>query len=127
MPNLTFTDDGLGWLARRAFDPETTEGPALSLAIGSGNTTPSASETALVSETARAAATFEEVSPGVFKLTAEFAAGVGTGVVAEAGIFDDEDDEEGTLIARVLVGPFEKGAGAIYTLELPVTLRDENA
>lgn len=127
MANLVFTDDGLEWLVKRAFDPATALSPALALAIGSGSTTPSAADTALVAETARADATFTYVSPGVFKLSATFAAGVGTGTVAEVGIFDDEDDDEGTLIARALVGPFTKGAGADYTLELPVNLVDANA
>lgn len=127
MAKLVFTDDGLEWLVKRAFDNATALGPALALAIGSGATTPSAADAALISETARAAAAFEYVSPGVFKLTATFPAGDGTGTVAEAGIFDDADDEEGTLIARCLVGPFVKGAGAEYTLELPVTLIDSNA
>lgn len=70
---------------------------------------------------------FEYVSPGVFKLTATFAAGVGTGTVAEVGIFDDEDDDEGTLIARALIRPFTKAAGAEYVCELPVSLVDGNA
>lgn len=127
MANLVWTDDGLEWLVKRAFDPATALSPALALAIGSGATTPSPADAALVSETARENATFEYVSPGVFKLSATFAAGVGTGTVAEVGIFDDVDDDEGTLIARCLVGPFTKGAGADYTVELPVTLVDSNA
>ena len=127
MANLVFTEDGLEWLVKRAFDPATALGPALALAIGSGGTTPAPTDPALVAETARAAAVFEYVSPGVFKLSATFAAGVGTGTVAEVGIFDDEDDDEGTLIARALIGPFTKAAGAEYVCELPVSLVDANA
>lgn len=127
MANLVFTDDGLEWLTKRAFDPATALGPALALAIGSGATTPSPADAALVAETARKAATFTYVSPGVFKLSADFDPGEGTGTVAEGGIFDDEDPEEGTLIARVLIGPFSKAADATYSLELPVNLVDANA
>jgi len=124
--NLTLTDDGLEWLVKRAFDnaggPHAVSGH---LAIGSGATTPSTGDAALVSETARVAATFTYVSPGVCTVEATFGAGVGTGTVAEAGVF--VGSSSGILVGRCLVGPFTKGAGASYTCQVTISLVDSNA
>lgn len=126
MATLTLTDDGLEWLVKRGFD--NAGGPhavAGHMAIGSGNTTPSAADVALVSETARVACTFTYVSPGVCVVEATFGAGVGTGTVAEVGVF--VGNAGGILVGRALVGPFTKAAGASYTAQVTVSLVDTNA
>lgn len=124
MANLVWTEDGLDWLKDRAFNPSTTRDPALAIAIGSGSATPAATDTALGSETARAALTYTAVGVGTFKLSRTFGAGVGTGSVAEVGLFDDTAGSSGALLARALVSPFTKGAGDSYTVELPIDLTD---
>lgn len=130
MANLVFTDVGLDWIMDRAFNPDTVEPPMLAVAIGSGSTAPSAGDTALVSETFRvsgAAVTWTNTGTGAVLVEAEFAAGEGTGTVAEIGIFTDVDDNDPILIARALVGPFTKAAGATYSPQIPLTGADGNA
>lgn len=124
MANLVWTEDGLDWLKSRAFNPATAEAAALAIAIGSGSATPAATDAALGAETARAALTYTAVGVGTFKLSRTFAAGVGTGSVAEVGLFDNTTAVSGTLLARALVSPFTKGAGDSYTVELPIDLTD---
>ncbi len=124
MANLVWTEDGLDWLKDRAFNPATAAATALAIAIGSGATTPSPADTALIAETAREDLSYTDVGVGSFKLSATFAAGVGTGDVAEVGLFDNSTDDAGTLLARALVSPFTKDAGDPYTVELPIDLTD---
>jgi len=123
--NLTLTDDGLEWLVKRGFDNVGSNAVSGHVAIGSGNTTPSAADSALVSETARVALTFAYVSPGVCTVEATFGAGVGTGTVAEIGVFVGAST--GILVGRCLVGPFTKAAGASYTATVTISLLDNNA
>ena len=124
MANLVLTDAGLQWLVKRAFDNVGSHAVAGHMAIGSGNTAPSTGDTALVSETARVALTFTYVSPGICVVEATFGAGVGTGTVAEAGVFVGSSG--GTLVGRALVGPFTKAAGASYTAQFTLSLVDNN-
>jgi hypothetical protein len=123
--NLTLTDDGLEWLVKRGFDNVGSNAVSGHMAIGSGGTTPSASDAALVSETARVAFTFAYVSPGICTVEATFGAGVGTGTVAEVGVF--VGSSLGILVGRALVGPFTKAAGASYTAQVTISLLDNNA
>lgn len=124
MANLVWTEDGLDWLKDRAFNPSTTAAAALAIAIGSGSTAPDPTDTALVAETARGALTYTAVGVGTFKVSRTFAAGVGTGTVAEVGLFDNTTASTGTLLARALVSSFTKAAGDSYTVELPIDLTD---
>lgn len=125
MANLTLTDDGLEWLVKRGFDNVGSHAVSGHMAIGSGGTTPSPSDSALVSEAARVAATFTYVSPGICTVEATFGAGVGTGTVAEVGVF--VGSSSGILVGRALVGPFTKAAGASYTAQVTISLLDNNA
>ena len=126
MANLTFTDDGLEWLVKRLFDPASAEDPLMGVAIGSSSTAPSTADAALVAETARDTAVFTYVSPGVCLVSCVFAAGIGTGTVAEVGLLTN-DTAGGILIGRAVVSSFTKGAGDSYTAEFPLDLTDLNA
>lgn len=89
------------------------------IAIGSGATAPAATDVALQTELAREAV--EAYTPGgvgVATIENTFAAGVGTGTVAEAGVFDAA--AAGDMFNRVTFGAIVKGAGD--TLKVTVTV-----
>lgn len=73
------------------------------IAIGTGNTAPAASQTALVTEVARAQATLSQPDAHTDRAVYTFPAGTGTGVIAEAGRLNAA--ASGTLLARGLVSP----------------------
>ena len=106
--NLVVTS-GLEWIAGRL----TASPPAVMgyMGVGTDNTAPSAGQTALVSEVGRAAMT---VSGGTasgqnVEYTATLGAGVGTGALVEAGIFQSSTGS--TMLSRVIYSVVNKAAG----------------
>lgn len=97
-------NSGLNWL-RSLFDNIT---PVTFLrqryaAIGTGGTAVAATDTALGTETAREVnETYAAGGTGVCTITTEFAAGVGTGMIAEAGLFDT--NAAGIMFDRTVFG-----------------------
>jgi hypothetical protein len=90
------------------------------LAIGSSATAPAIGDTALVSQLARAAATVTNPNATTLRFVREFAAGVGTGTVQEAGLLDDPTT--GTLLNRLTFGAVTKGAGDTLTVTIDCTI-----
>ena len=78
------------------------------LAIGAGATAESASDTALGSELSRHTGTVSYVSNQIYQVKATFAAGSGTGAVAEYGLFSA--NTAGTMISRDTESVINKGA-----------------
>lgn len=113
----TVVNAGLNWL-RSLFDGITPVAFARQkyAAIGTGGTAVSASDTALGGETAREAIeTYAAGGTGVCTITCEFAAGVGTGSIAEAGLFDA--DPAGNMFDRTVFGSaIDKTAGRSLTV-----------
>lgn len=78
------------------------------MAIGSGSTPAAAVDTALETEVTRVALTSAANVANVITFVGTYGAGVGTGVITEAGIFNAAS--VGTLLNRVTFGSVNKGA-----------------
>jgi len=90
------------------------------VAIGTDSTAEAASNTALGTELSRHTGTVSYVSNQIFKVTATFAAGSGTGAIVEYGLFSS--NTAGTLFARDTESVINKGASDTLTVEAEFTL-----
>lgn len=90
------------------------------MAIGSDGTAADPSDSALGSELARVAFTSATAVAEVVTWVGTYGAGVGTGTVQEAGIFNA--GVAGTLLAHTIHGAFAKGAGDTLTITWELTL-----
>ncbi len=90
------------------------------VAIGTDATAEAVGNTALGTEASRHTGTVSYVSGGIFQVTATFAAGSGTGAIAEYGLFST--NTAGTLLSRDTEAVINKAAGdslvAVYQLTL---------
>ena len=109
---------GLAYIASRMKD--TTLGAMSHMAIGSGSTAAAAGNTALGTELGRVALTATSVTANAIKYTATFGAGVGTGAVTEAGIFNN--DTAGTMLCRTVFGLVTKESGDSMAVTWTVTI-----
>lgn len=90
------------------------------IAIGSDSTAESAANTALGTELSRHTGTASYLSGQIFQVTATFAAGSGTGAIAEYGLLSSSTG--GTLIARDTESVINKGASDTLTVVAQMTL-----
>ena len=106
--NLVVTT-GLQWIAARLGDSAPTS--MNYIAVGTSSTTPSAGQTALIGELARVAVTVAGGAPSgsTIVYSANFGAGVGTGSLQEAGIFQSSSGS--TMLSRVTYPVINKAAG----------------
>ena len=102
----------------------TTNSPAAMshMAVGTGATAAAAGDTALGAEIAasRTALGTSSSSGAVVTYAATFAAGVGTGAVTEAGIFNASS--AGTMLCRTVFSVVNKGANDSMTITWTVTI-----
>ncbi len=117
VPNLV-VDSGKDYIASRIKDATATV--MSDMAVGTDNTAASAGQTALIAETARVALTSTNVSANVVTYVASFGAGVGTGALTEAGIFNASS--AGTMLCRTVFSVINKGALDSMTITWTVTL-----
>ena len=90
-------------------------------AVGTGTTAVAATQTALVSELARLAATYAHTTgTKVFTLTTYFAAGVATGAITEAGICNASSG--GTFLDCVVFDVINKASDDELTTNFQFTL-----
>ena len=90
-------------------------------AVGTGTTAVAATQTALVSELARLAATYAHTTgTKVFTLSTYFAAGVATGAITEAGICNASSS--GTFLDRVVFDVINKASDDELTTNFQFTL-----
>ena len=90
-------------------------------AVGTGTTAVAATQTALVTELARLAATYAHTTgTKVFTLSTYFAAGVATGAITEAGICNASSS--GTFLDRVVFDVINKAADDELTTNFQFTL-----
>lgn len=89
------------------------------VAIGSGSTSPQAIDTTLGTELARAAGTITSAT-NVYQNAASYAAGVGTGTIAEVGLFSASS--AGTMFARQTFTARPKDATDTLTVTWSITL-----
>ena len=91
------------------------------IAVGTGTTAASATQTALITESARGAASYAHTAgTKVFTLTATFAAGTATAALTEAGVFNASSS--GTMLDRVVFSVINKGADDTLTATFQFTL-----
>lgn len=88
-------------------------------AIGTDATPEAAGNVALGAELARAATTYTAGGTGVATVERTFAAGVGTGAIAEAGLFNDA--VAGTMFNRKTFAAVNKAAGDTLKVTCVVT------
>lgn len=115
---------GLNWIREYCFDSvtPTTLARMSHIAIGTNATPETATDTTLGTEAARQAFTastgYAAGGTGVCTVLTTFAAGVGTGAITEAGIFNDATT--GQMWNHVTFATVNKGAGD--TLKVTVTM-----
>lgn len=90
------------------------------LAIGTDSTSEAASNTALGTEVARHTATVSYVSDQIYRLTATFATGSGTGAIVEYGVFSSSTG--GTMLSRDTEDVINKGANDTLTVVWDLTI-----
>lgn len=90
------------------------------MAVGSSNTSPSVSNTGLGTELARVALDSATRSNATITYSATYAAGVGTGTIAEAGIFNDSS--AGTMLCRTSFNEVNKASGDTLVITWNVTV-----
>lgn len=117
VPNLVVTT-GRNWIIGRM----TGTPPVLMshMAIGSNNTPPVVGQTTLLNQLARVALSSASSTGNTITYTALFDAGVGTGSLVEAGIFNDPT--AGTMLARTTFGVLTKAAGDVVTITWTITI-----
>lgn len=112
-------DTGLAYIASRMKD--TTLGAMTHMAVGSGTTNPAAGDTALETQLgSRVSLTSTTVTANAIEYVATFGAGVGTGAVTEAGIFNASTS--GTMLCRTEFAVINKGASDSMTITWTVTI-----
>ena len=90
------------------------------VAIGTDSTAEAASNTALGAETARHTGTVSYVSNAIYRVSATFASGVGTGAIVEYGLLSSSTG--GTMLSRDTEAVINKGANDTLTVTTEVTL-----
>lgn len=93
------------------------------IAIGTGVTAPAAGDTALVTELTRlqdTTATYTTTSGKQLQLQVSFGPGVGTGNIAESGLFNAASG--GDMLARQSFAAISKGASDTLTVTWTITL-----
>jgi hypothetical protein len=117
VPNLVVTT-GKNFVASRIKDATTTA--MTHMAIGTGTVAAAAGDTALGSEAARNTLASTTVTNNVVTYVSSFAAGVGTGAITEAGLFNASS--AGTMFCRTTFAVVNKGASDSMTITWSVTV-----
>lgn len=94
--------------------------PFLQVAIGTGSTAESSSDTTLGTEAARTTGTATYTSGAIYEVYATFAAGTGTGAITEYGLFNSTTG--GAMLSRDVESVINKGASDTLTTRLQITL-----
>ena len=119
LKNLVVTA-GKGWIASRM--QGVTMDIMSHMAIGTGSTAAVVANTALETELVRGALSVSggTVVGAMITFEETYAAGVGTGAITEAGIFNDPTT--GTMLARTVFATVNKGAADVMTISWDVTI-----
>ncbi len=118
IPNLV-VDTGLAYIASRMKDATATA--MTHMAVGTGSTAAAAGNTALGTPAgARIALTSTTVTGAGIAYVASFGAGVSTGALTEAGIFNALTS--GTLLCRTVFAVINKGASDTMTITWTITI-----
>ena len=118
IPNLV-VDTGLAYIASRMKDATATA--MTHMAVGTGTTATAGGQTALVTQLgSRVALTSTTVTANSTAYVASFGAGVATGALTEAGIFNASTS--GTMLCRTVFAVINKGAADTMTITWTITI-----
>lgn len=92
------------------------------MAIGSGNVTPTTSDTLLLNEVVRVVLDSSAVTNNTITYVATYAAGVGTGTITEAGIFNSPTANTGAMLCRTNFNAVNKAALDVIVITWNVTV-----
>ena len=109
---------GKDWIASRMAG--TSSNVMGYMAVGTDSTSPAAGNTTLGAEVARVALTSTTPSTNTVTYVATFGAGVGTGALTEAGLFNAAS--VGTMLSRTTYSVINKGSGDEMTVTWVVTV-----
>lgn len=117
VPNMVVTV-GKNWIVDRML----SNGSAVMshMAVGSGNTAPALGQTALTNQLARIPFNSINQVGNTVTFVAVYNAGVGTGSLTEAGIFNAATN--GTMLARTTFGTLTKASGDVVTVSWTITI-----
>lgn len=115
--NLVVTA-GKEWIASRMVG--TAANTMGYMAVGTDATAPAAGNTTLGAEVARVAVTSQTASTNTVTYVATFGAGVGTGALTEAGLFNA--NTAGTMLSRTTYSVINKGSGDEMTVTWVITV-----
>jgi len=120
VPNLVVTT-GKNFIASSMIKTTTNSPAAMThMAIGTGSTSPGASDSALGTQTGRVSLSGNTVSTNTITYTATFPAGTGDGAITEAGIFNASTG--GTLLCRTTFPVVNKASGDTIAVTWVVTV-----
>jgi hypothetical protein len=118
IPNLV-VNTGLSYIASRMKD--TTATAMTHMAVGTDNTATAGANTALGTQLgSRVSLTSTTVTSNSTAYVATFGAGVGTGALTEAGIFNASTS--GTMLCRTVFAVINKGASDTMTITWTITI-----
>ena len=112
-PNLVVST-GKEYIAQRMTSNNTTI--MSNIAVGSNGTTPGNSNTALISEISRTVFSSTNVSGNTITYVASFGAGIAVGALQEAGIFNSETANSGTMLCRTTFPVVNKEINDTFTV-----------
>jgi len=115
------TDDGLSGLVSHLFEATAaaTTFTFRYIAIGTASAAAASGDTALGGELDRTTGTVSQVAGGIYKVTATFTSGNGTGSVSEYGLLDSSS--AGILFSRDVESVVNKNADDTLTVVTQVT------
>jgi len=94
--------------------------PFTNMALGTNNTAAALTDTTLGAELVRQVFTSSNTVANVITMITTYAAGVGTGALVEAGVFNA--GVAGTMLSHVVFAVINKGAGDTLTITWTVTV-----
>jgi hypothetical protein len=119
VPNLVVTA-GKNHIAAKIAATTNTPAAMTHMAIGTGTSTPGASDTALGTQTGRVSLSGSVVSTNTITYTATFPAGTGDGAITEAGVFNASSG--GTMLCRTTFPVVNKASGDTIAITWVVTV-----
>jgi hypothetical protein len=117
--NLVVTT-GKNFIASRMINDQATTAIMSHMALGSDNTAAIVGQTALTTELGARVALADAVSGAEVTYTATFGAGVSTGAIVEAGIFNASSS--GTMACRTVFSVVNKGSDDTLAITWNVTI-----
>ena len=117
VPNLVVTT-GLSFIASRMVN--TSVNIMSHMSVGTSSTATNVAQTTLVAENARVALSGSSVVGSTITYNATFGAGVGTGALVEAGVFNAASS--GTMLCRTVFPAIVKETDDILTINWLVTI-----